>query len=165
MDYNIRQGSPWDIPALAAMVGETILCVNRRDYILRQVEAWAGRASCRERWADLFASELVFWVAEQGGKIVGVSSVDPHGYLHSLFVHKDFQGQGIATALLFRAQDWAAGKGAGELTTEASITARPFFMKNGFFQEQEQVVEVSGVTMNNFRMRKILAEDGRNTGK
>ena len=36
----------------------------------------------------------------QQSQIVGFSSITHQGYLHSMFVHKDFQGKGIATILL-----------------------------------------------------------------
>ncbi len=38
-------------------------------------------------------------VAELGGQIVGFGDMDKTGYLDRLYVHRDFQGRHIATAI------------------------------------------------------------------
>ena len=70
-----------------------------------------------------------------------------------LYVHKDFQGRGIATAL--------EGALEGALSvplvyTDASITAKPFFLGRGYRLVREQRVERHGVALTNFRMEKLL---------
>ena len=51
-----------------------------------------------ERWnRELTAHHTV--VAWEDGLIVGFGDMDEGGYLDRLFVHKDFQGRGIATAI------------------------------------------------------------------
>ncbi|MNW68344.1 putative N-acetyltransferase YafP [compost metagenome] len=47
--------------------------------------------------------------------------------------------------------------GAVELTTYASLTARPFFEKHGFVVVEERQPVLRGVSLTNFRMRKPLA--------
>ena len=157
MKFALREGRPEDTAALAHMVGETIVRVNSKDYSPPQVTAWAARASSTARWKELFDAGLVFFVAENpNGKIVGVSSVDDRGYLHSMFVDCRCQGEGIASALLERAIQHAACAGAQEMTSEVSITARPFFQARGFRVEKEQTVLVGTVSMKNYFMRRKL---------
>ena len=158
----IRPARREDIPAMARMVERTILRVNVRDYTEAQVRAWAARAGSPERWEQLWDSGLVFFAAESGqDEILGVASADAQGYLHSMFVHGDYQGKGIATALLQVAQSYVAACGTREMYSEVSLTARPFFLRRGFHIEREQVVRVSGVPMVNFRMRKRLDAEAR----
>ncbi len=90
-------------------------------------------------------------VAEIDGKIVGFGDMDPSGYLDRLFVHKDFQRQGVATAICDELEDTSA---APEFTTHASITAKPFFEKRGYAMVKEQQVERGGIRLTNFVMRK-----------
>ena len=91
-------------------------------------------------------------VAVEGeGLIVGFGDIDGTGYLDRLYVHRDRQGQGIATALLGRLE---RAVDAPVITTHASITARPFFEARGYRVIREQRVERHGVRMTNFVMEK-----------
>ena len=70
-----------------------------------------------------------------------------------LYVHKDFQSRGIATALC----DALEGALSVPLVyTDASITAKPFFLGRGYRLVREQRVERHGVALTNFRMEKLL---------
>ena len=51
-----------------------------------------------------------------------------------LFVHKDYQGKGIATAICDRLEKAVQNK----VITNASITARAFFEKRGYKVIKEQ---------------------------
>ena len=60
-------------------------------------------------------------IAVKNGEIVGFGDMDETGYLDRLYVHKDYQGQGIASAICDELERFAAGK---TFTTHASITAK-----------------------------------------
>ena len=53
-------------------------------------------------------------------------------YFDFLYVHKDYQRQGIADNLYTEIQAKAIKQGTTLLTADVSITARPFFEKKGF---------------------------------
>ena len=76
--------------------------------------------------------------------------IDETGYLDRLYVHTDYQGKGIATAICNRLE-WAVRK---DIVTHASITARPFFEKRGYKVVKEQQVERQGIFLTNFVMIK-----------
>ncbi len=82
--------------------------------------------------------------------IVGFGDIDETGYLDRLYVHKDYQGKGIATAICDRLEQAVQGK----IVTHASITARPFFEKRGYRVCKEQQVERQGIFLTNFIMEK-----------
>lgn len=63
-------------------------------------------------------------VAEEDGVTVGFADMDADGYLDRLYVHKDYQGRGVATALCDALEQAVQCEA---YTTHASITARPFF--------------------------------------
>ena len=96
-------------------------------------------------------------VAEnEEGVIVGFGSVNDDGYMHTLFVHKDFQHQGIATSLYKYLEAYARERGAKRLTSEVSITAKPFFEKQGVQVEEEQKRKANQMCLTNYKMSKLL---------
>lgn len=140
-----------DCRALARLFFDTVRTVNRRDYSLVQVEAWAPVEPDLAAWdASLSAHHTL--VAAEGEKIVGFADMDPDGYLDRLYVHKDHQGRGIATALCDALE---GGSAAPRFTTHASLTARPFFEARGYRVVRAQQVERRGTSLPNFIMEKI----------
>ena len=76
--------------------------------------------------------------------------IDKTGYLDRLFVYKDYQRKGVATAICDRLEKAVQKK----VITHASITARPFFEKRGYKVTKEQQVERQGIVLANFAMEK-----------
>ena len=85
------------------------------------------------------------------GEIVGFGDMDETGYLDRLYVHKDYQGQGIASAICDELERFAAGK---TFTTHASITAKLFFQHRRYHVVRKQEVIRHGVALTNFVMEK-----------
>ena len=83
-------------------------------------------------------------------------SVNDDGYMHTLFVHKDFQHQGVATSLYKHLEAYARERGAKRLTSEVSITAKPFFEKQGFQVDEEQKRKANQMCLTNYKMSKQL---------
>lgn len=75
-----------------------------------------------------------------------------------MLVHKDFQGKGIATILLNEIERYATTRGIMRITSEVSLTARPFFEKRGYIVEVEQKRKANQLYLTNFWMEKKLAE-------
>jgi putative acetyltransferase len=90
-------------------------------------------------------------VATENGEVVGFGDMDETGYLDRLYVHKDYQGQGVASAICDELERFAAGK---TITTHASITAKPFFQHRGYHVVRKQEVIRHGVALTNFVMEK-----------
>ena len=83
--------------------------------------------------------------------MAGFADMDQAGYLDRLYVHRDFQRRGIATALCDALE---AACPCARYTTHASITARPFFLARGYRVVRAQQVERRGVKLTNFVMEK-----------
>lgn len=147
----IRKYRSEDCAALAALFYDTVHSVNLRDYTQEQVDAWATGEIDLAAWdASLSAHHTL--VAEEDGHILGFADMDHTGYLDRLYVHKDAQSRGIATALCDALEQAASGG----FLTHASITARPFFEKRGYRVVQAREVERRGVKLKNFVMEKGL---------
>jgi putative acetyltransferase len=67
-----------------------------------------------------------------------------------------YVGRGVGSRLLVAVEGEARKTGLERIHTEASITARPFFVRWGFRVVREQVVERRGVGMTNFVTEKDL---------
>ena len=146
----IRPYASGDCEAMAQLFYETVHTVNARDYALEQLDAWATGEVDLRAWDGSFRAHHTL-VAEAEGQIVGFADMDKAGYLDRLYVHRDFQGQGIATALC-EALERACP--SPRYTTHASITARPFFLARGYRVVRQQRVERRGVELTNFVMEK-----------
>lgn len=139
-----------DGPALARLFYDTVHTVNRRDYTQAQVDAWATGEMDLAAWDASLAAHRTL-VAEEDGVILGFADMTGDGYLDRLYVHRDHQGRGIATALC---DSLEAGCGVPCFTTHASLTARPFFEGRGYRVVRTQQVERRGVLLPNFVMEK-----------
>ena len=139
-----------DAEGLAVLFYDTVHFVNSKDYTPEQLNAWAPGKMDMSQW-DLRFLQHHSLMAIQGETPVGFADMDDSGYLDRLFVHKDHQGEGIATTLCDQLERVVAGR---KFTTHASITARPFFERRGYQVVREQLVEVRGVSLKNFVMEK-----------
>ena len=145
----IRAYQPSDAAPLAALFYQTVHTVNRKDYTEKQLDAWAPKDIHLGAWDRSLQAHHTL-VAIKDSCIVGFGDMDSTGYLDRLYVHKDHQGMGIATALCDRLEASAAGP----LVTHASITARPFFEKRGYQVLRAQQVERRGILLTNYIMEK-----------
>ncbi len=125
------------------------------DYTPEQVAAWAPDGIDERAWGARRAA-LHTVVAESDGRVVGFTDVDADGYVDMMFVDPSVGRAGVGSALLAWAHDEAVRLGATALTTNASVTARPFFEAHGFVVEREQHPVRAGVALTNFAMRRVL---------
>ena len=149
MQIRLRRYRPEDCPLLGQLFYDTVHTVNAVEYTPEQLAAWAPELPDMEQWNRSFLEHTTF-VAETEGVIAGFGDIDGTGYLDRLYVHKDYQGRGIATALC-GALERSAGE-AERIVTHASLTAKPFFLRRGYLVKKEQQVEKNGILLTNFVM-------------
>jgi putative acetyltransferase len=106
----IRIADEKDIENIAQLFYETINVVNKKDYSDEQIIAWSGNAKNLEMWSDLIKKQH-FLVAQKGYTIIGFASLDVNHCVDFMYVHKDFQGQQIATKLLSALESKAIKEG------------------------------------------------------
>ena len=192
----LRKYTPSDCAALAALFYETIHTVNARDYPQEQLDAWADGHVDLDAWNESFLAHNTYVAVQEcvdaddidsrasdstdtapgktGGSpanalIIGFGDMDDTGYLDRLYVHKDYQGRGVATAICDRLEeDFCLSRGRllqnsavqkrknDTFTTHASITARPFFEKRGYTVVKAQQVVRKGISIRNYIMRKRI---------
>lgn len=147
-----------DIKEIVSLFYETVHSVNSKDYSQLELDAWAPKEEKEfkmKSWQESLGKNITF-VAKINNKIVGFSDITQNGYLNRLYVHKDYQGKGIATALVDILEVEAKKLNLLEIDTEASITAKPFFEQRGYKIVCSQTVERKGVKLTNFKMKKRI---------
>lgn len=151
LPVEVRKYRAEDVTELCTLFYETVHTVNARDYTPEQLSAWAPRNADLVRWNNSLLAHNAF-VATHRGHLVGFGDMAQDGYLDRLYVHKDYQGRGIATALCNVLESCVT---AARLTVHASLTARGFFEGRGYSVVTQRRVLVRGVWLSNFLMEKI----------
>ena len=145
----IRKYQPSDCKELTELFYNTVHHVNAKDYTKEQLDVWAMGQVDLEKW-NKSLQEHFSVVAVDDEIITGFGDIDKNGYLDRLFVHTDYQGKSIATAICNQLEQAVKGN----IITHASITAKPFFEKRGYKIVKEQQIERQGIFLTNYVMIK-----------
>lgn len=154
-NITIRRGQSNDLPAIQNLFVETIKSVCIADYNEEQIKVWVSSVDNKPRWDDIMSNQVIL-IAQIDNKIVGFSSLKNGKYIDLLYVHKDYQGQGIAFKLYLAIEEQAIQFNQKELISDVSKTAKPFFEKIGFVVVKEQNVLRQNIELTNFKMAKQL---------
>ena len=156
----VREYKASDLEAVIALFGRSVREIAARDYSSAQISAWAPQVPDWPGWSKRLSEGATF-VCQRKGQIAGFARVEDNGYLDLLYVHPEFQRQGIARSLLEGVLAWAKSHGISRLTSDVSVTARPFFEQIGFLVVEPHVVELRGVSFHNFRMKRTVDAEPR----
>lgn len=152
----LRLANTSDLPAMIALFVDTITQVNRKDYTDAEIQEWTKTSKNTERWEKLLEEQYVV-VAELDQNLVGFASLKDTNYLDFMYVSSQHQREGIANLLYQHLEKRAIALGAAQITSDVSITAEPFFSKQGFrIKKKNHNVRGSEVLIN-FKMEKVLA--------
>lgn len=150
----IRPITNADFPFIVTLVQQSIKEVAAAHYSPQQVQVWADRFSeqtLRER-----LNGQITLVAENGHELTGIASLGFNGVMDLLFVHKDYQRQGVASVLYQRLEAKARASELPAISAAVSLSARPFFEAQGFKVDKQQTVEINETTFTNYSMSKRL---------
>ena len=156
---DIRPYSGEHAEAAADLFHASVHAIEPSIYSTLQQEAWAPTPPDREQWRARLA-ETRPWLALAGDDLVGFMELSVDGHIGCAYTHPDWQGRGVAAALLYRVEGVASARGMPSLRVEASIVARPFFEQRGFLVLHENAAERGGEVLVNHTMEKRLRADG-----
>ncbi|HXB77501.1 MAG TPA: GNAT family N-acetyltransferase [Bradyrhizobium sp.] len=151
-----------DAPVLAAIFAASIEELTGDDYSETQQQAWAGAADDEDKFGKRLASALTL-VATLEGSPVGFASLKGADHIDMLYVHPAAVGQGVAASLCDALEKLAQGRGAKNLTVDASDNAAEFFARRGYEAMQRNTVSVGGEWLANTTMQKKL-DDAKRPG-
>lgn len=151
MIMQIRKAQAEDGEQIGQLIYDTVRVVNRQHYSEEQVKTWAPDPIIYSTYENSMA-----FVVERDQKIVGFSNLLSNGYIARFYVHKDFQRRGVGNLMLETIENQAKELGLTEITTEASITAKPFFLAHGFHMREQQTKILRDVSFINYKMFKRI---------
>lgn len=133
----------------------TIHRINIRDYNQSQVSAWAPLGLDADIWRTKIESINPF-VAISDGRIIGYADLQENGFIDHFFCDYRWQRKGVGSLLMAKIHEEAIRQGIECLFSEVSITAKPFYIYHGFIVIKNQMLEIRGEKLNNFKMEKQL---------
>lgn len=127
MTITIRDAAEEDIPAIFAVRTSV-----RENHL--SVEQMAGMGITYETIRQALCEEPCIWVAVHGNRIVGFSMADAaDGCLFAAFVRPEWEGQGIGSRLLARAEAFLFKRHSSIwLHTDGSSRAAGFYERLGW---------------------------------
>jgi putative acetyltransferase len=155
LEIKLSGANMTDLPAMQTLFVETVTNVCSKDYTPEQIKVWTASIENTKRWTDVIEQQYV-QIAWIEGKMAGFGSLDKGNYIDFMYVHKDYQGQGVANAIYTALEQEAIRQGSKLITSDISFTARPFFEKKGFIALQKQTFVRQSVEISNFKMEKVL---------
>lgn len=151
----IRPYRSSDLADLVRLFSESVHVLGAAHYDTAQREAWAPQAPDRAAWNTRLSQQNVL-VAEEDCRICGFIAYTDSGHVDMLFVAPTYARKKVGTALYQATEAALAAAGIQAISTEASLIARPFFERQGFFVEEAQEVERGGAVLARFLMRKRI---------
>lgn len=152
---DIRLFQKQDGSQIAKLFYQTVREVNIKDYSINQVKAWAPDDIYFRDWVSV-CSEIFTYVADDNGTIAGFGELESDGHIDCFYCHKDYQGIGVGRKIYHAIEAKAYELGIHRLFTEASITAKPFFLRMGFSIIKKQQVKRRGESFINYAMEKYI---------
>jgi putative acetyltransferase len=151
----IRYALPEDVENVSRLFRKTIRTINSKDYDPLQINIWSSKYNDTTWWLERIRKDC-FLIAEMDQAIVGFASLTSVGLLELMYVHKDFQGNGIGSALMKALEENYSRFHFREIISEVSITAKPYFEKMGFCVLRRNTRILDGIQFINFVMRKKI---------
>ncbi len=132
---------------------------NGRDYHPDLLRRWAPPDQDMGEWVERLRVTRPL-VAVTGGAVVGMAELEATGEIGYFYVLPDHQGQRIGSMLLDAIEAEAGTAGIRELTADVSVTAKDFFVRNGFRIMESRENVIIGHPAPNFAMTKTLDPHG-----
>lgn len=138
--------------AITELFYKAVHNIDPKIYSLEQQQAWAPLPIDYPKWEKrlVIKKPYVFLIKD---KVAGFIELEADGYIDCLYVLPEFQGQGVARALLYHVITLAKARNGQQLFVDASVIAKPFFKKHGFICEQKNQVVRNDVELDNYTMR------------
>ncbi len=167
-----------DIPAIAALIEESVMGLQQNEYTLEQRQGALGSVFGVDR---LLIEDGTYFVvmdgvriaacggwsrrntlfgSDSGSPVTDVSWLDPAvdaARIRAFFVHPDWARRGLGTRILETCESAARAAGFTRLTLGATLTGIPLYSRHGFQPvERVEVPLPNGGTIPIVRMEKTV---------
>ncbi len=134
---SIRPYQASDSEAVSALIRTTIRVSNAADYSLEKLQPLINYFTAAK--VEQLNQARTCLVAEQKGKLVGTAALDTHKIV-TFFVHPNYQGGGVGSALLAALEATAKAQQQTQLTVEASLTGVDFYERRGYRRRGNELI-------------------------
>ena len=155
--FSLRPFLPADTMVLRDLFAQSIEELTVDDYDEDQRLAWAASAEDAEAFQARLGAMLTL-VVQVDGEYLGFGSLKDNNTIDMLYVHPDFAGEGVGSAIADALEKIAGARGAETVTVDASDTAMPFFEGRGYTAVQRNSVPRDDQWLSNTTMIKPLAD-------
>jgi putative acetyltransferase len=152
----LRPYLPSDAARCAAIFRASVEETTGGDYDEDQRSAWAAAADDETAFGARLAKALTL-IATVEGEPAGFGSLKDADVIDMLYVDPEYSRRGVASLLIDALARLAASRGAKQLTSEVSDTARAAFERQGFVAQRRNLVQLGGEWLANTTMIKPLA--------
>jgi len=157
--FGLRPMLPTDVPALVGIFRASVEGLTDEDYSAEQQEAWLSVTLDETAFAERLGAQLVL-VALLQSEPVGFASLKGTDEIDLLYIHPAVARQGAATLLIDALEKLAGARGATQIKTDASDTARDFFDRRGYVAQLRNTVLRGDEYLSNTTMSKQLVAPG-----
>jgi putative acetyltransferase len=154
-EWPLRPYLPADATVLRDLFAGSVDELMQDDYDDDQRAAWVSIAEDEDAFADRLREQLTL-VVEVDGEHLGFASIKDNTELDMLYVHPDYVGQGIGSALTEALEKLARKRGAKTLSVNSSDTAQMFFEERGYTPTRRTTLTVDGELLASILMVKNL---------
>jgi len=132
----IRKAKVSDAQQICNVLRRSIieLCELDHQKNQKELDEWLVNKTIQNCEAWINNKKINFFVAENDGKIVGVSSINHNGFLELCYILPEAKGLGFGGELLKVAEDSVLDLGIQVFTLESTLTAKGFYEYFGYIQ-------------------------------
>jgi len=127
----IREMNINDLEETVSLIRKTIIITNSKDYSNEIIENLLDYYSLIN-YKNMFFNRKGY-IALLDGRIIGTVSCEAN-IIYSLFVDPEYQNKGVGKNLLERVEKYILDRGYKKIELSASLTAVPFYRKNGYVE-------------------------------
>lgn len=150
-----RTAKVTDLKVIQNLFVETINQTCKQDYSKAQLKVWLKSIENKDRWFNAI-NDQYFLLAEKEQQLLGFGSLKLNNYVDFLYTSPKAQQQGIAKGILKELIKKANKAKQNKVTSDVSITAKPFFLKQGFKVLKTNKNMVHDQILINYKMELIL---------
>lgn len=150
----IRPFRAGEEPALHAVFYSAVHEIAASRYSAEQREAWAPTDYDAALWGERIRRIQPF-VVEIDAQPVAYADLQANGYIDHFFVAAAHARRGIGQQLMHHILALAEQRGLPYVQAHVSLSAEPFFARNGFAVTARQTVTVRGVLLANALMTRV----------
>ncbi|MCL1141763.1 GNAT family N-acetyltransferase [Shewanella gaetbuli] len=138
-----------------------VQAINHPRYNQAKKDAWSAKPRSQKHWQLKYKRHKAWVAQDHAHNIIGFIGLETdfthQGYINALYVHPNYQHQGVASQLLTSVTQWAKQQQYPQLSVDASYLSKPLFEKHGFKNQRSIIQITKQQSLAAFTLSKTLA--------